>query len=84
MRIMSYSGGRFEGGVMPYAPVRADAPGCSRETAITITDLNEATRTIVESSFGRFWVKGEVGDFKRTKTGTGTSAFATRRRRWRA
>ena len=54
---------------MPYAPVRADAPGCSRETAITITDLNEATRTIVESSFGRFWVKGEVGDFKTNKNG---------------
>ena len=45
---MSHSG-RFEGGVMPYAPVRADAPGCSRETAITVTDLNEATRTIVET-----------------------------------
>src|SRR5688500_6897296 len=66
---MSERGGRFEGGVMPYAPVRADAPGCSRETAITITDLNEATRTIIESSFGRFWVKGEVGDFKTNKNG---------------
>ena len=66
---MSYGGGRFEGGVMPYAPVRADEPGCSRETAITITELNEATRAIVESSFGRFWVKGEVGDFKTNKNG---------------
>ena len=66
---MSYGGGRFEGGVMPYAPVRPDAPGCSRETAITITELNEATRAIVESSFGRFWVKGEVGDFKTNKNG---------------
>lgn len=67
---MNYPGGRrFQGGVSPYAPVSPGAPGCSRETAISITELNEATRMIVESSFGRFWVRGEVGDFKANRSG---------------
>ncbi|HEX2723404.1 MAG TPA: exodeoxyribonuclease VII large subunit [Gemmatimonadaceae bacterium] len=59
----------FDGGVSPYAPVPADAPGRSRETAITISELNDATKTIVESSFGTFWVRGEVSDFKANRSG---------------
>ncbi len=68
---MSYQGGgrRFEGGVSPYAPVNASDPGCSRETAISITELNQTVKEIVEQSFETFWVKGEVGDFKANRSG---------------
>ena len=52
-----------------------DCPGCSRETAITITDLNERTRTLSRARSGRFWVNGEVTDFKTQRTVTGTSVF---------
>jgi len=45
------------------------APGTSRESAVTITELNNSTRTLVEGTFGRFWVRGEVTDFKRHRNG---------------
>jgi exodeoxyribonuclease VII large subunit len=45
------------------------APGASRETAVTITELNNSTRALVEGAFGRFWVRGEVSDFKRYRSG---------------
>ena len=45
------------------------APGATRETAITIEDLNATARLIVEQSLGRFWVRGEVADFKRHRNG---------------
>lgn len=48
------------------APV---APGTTRETAITIEDLNATTRLLVEQSLGYFWVRGEVTDFKRHRNG---------------
>lgn len=44
-------------------------PGTSRETAITISELNDATKTIVENSFGQFWVRGEVSGFTRHRSG---------------
>ncbi len=53
----------------PYAPEPADAPGRSRETAIGISELNDATRQLIENSFGRFWVRGEVTDFKKHRSG---------------
>jgi exodeoxyribonuclease VII large subunit len=53
----------------PYAPAPVDAPGLSRETAISISELNDATKTLVESSFGRFWVRGDVTDFKQHRSG---------------
>jgi exodeoxyribonuclease VII large subunit len=45
------------------------APGASRETAISITDLNNSTRSLLEQTFGHFWVRGEVTDFKRPRNG---------------
>lgn len=53
----------------PYAPVNPADPGCSRETAISITELNQTVKEIVEQSFETFWVKGEVGDFKSNRSG---------------
>ena len=49
------------------APV--DLPGASRQSPISITDLNDRTRELVDRSFGIFWVRGEVTDFKRHKNG---------------
>jgi exodeoxyribonuclease VII large subunit len=46
-----------------------DLPGASRDSAISITELNDRTREVVDRSFGVFWVRGEVTDFKRHKTG---------------
>lgn len=46
-----------------------DLPGASRESAMSITDLNDRTRELVDRSFGIFWVRGEVTDFKRHKNG---------------
>jgi exodeoxyribonuclease VII large subunit len=46
-----------------------DLPGASRESPISITDLNDRTRELVDRSFGVFWVRGEVTDFKRHKNG---------------
>ena len=46
-----------------------DLPGASRESPITISDLNDRTKEVIERSFGIFWVRGEVTDFKRHKNG---------------
>src|SRR4030095_11963511 len=46
-----------------------DLPGASRESAISISELNDRTRHLVEQSFGVFWVRGEVTDFKKNKNG---------------
>ncbi|HMA19840.1 MAG TPA: exodeoxyribonuclease VII large subunit [Gemmatimonadaceae bacterium] len=46
-----------------------DLPGASRDSALTISELNDRTRDVVEQSFGVFWVRGEVTDFKRHKNG---------------
>jgi len=56
------------------APHPADAasaasPGVTRETAISISELNDATKALVEQSFGQFWVRGEVADFKPHRNG---------------
>jgi exodeoxyribonuclease VII large subunit len=66
---------RYEGsshGGPPSRRGQIEAPeirGASRESAITITELNDRTRELVETSFGYFWVRGEVVDFKRHKSG---------------
>ncbi|HVF38405.1 MAG TPA: exodeoxyribonuclease VII large subunit [Gemmatimonadaceae bacterium] len=65
-------GGRqteFDGAgfLRPAKPVAV--PGATRDTAITISELNEETRTLVERSFGFFWVRGEVTDFKSHRNG---------------
>ena len=46
-----------------------DLAGASRDSAISISELNDRTRSLVEQSFGVFWVRGEVTDFKRAKNG---------------
>ena len=46
-----------------------DLPGASRTSPISISDLNDRTRELVDRSFGIFWVRGEVTDFKRHKNG---------------
>jgi exodeoxyribonuclease VII large subunit len=46
-----------------------DLPGASRESAISISELNDRTRDLVEQSFGIFWVRGEVTDFNKNKNG---------------
>ena len=61
---MSHGGYSRQGQIQP-----TDLPGVSRESAIPISDLNERTRELVEQSYGVFWVRGEVTDFKRNKNG---------------
>ncbi len=56
--------------VAPYRDqLPSTIPGTSRETAIGISRLNEATRDLLENSFGFFWVRGEVSDFKPHRNG---------------
>ena len=59
----------FDYGAPAVIPEVMRAPGASRETAVTITELNNSTRALVEGAFGRFWVRGEVSDFKRYRSG---------------
>jgi len=54
---------------MPLAGLPKAPPGATRETAIGITDLNNSTKQLVEETFGHFWVRGEVSDFKRHRNG---------------
>ena len=61
---MSHGGYSRQGQIQP-----TGLPGASRESAIPISDLNERTRELVEQSYGVFWVRGEVTDFKRNKNG---------------
>jgi exodeoxyribonuclease VII large subunit len=50
--------------------VAADvAPGTTRESAIPVATFNEGVRAIVEQAFGRVWIRGEISDFKRHKSG---------------
>lgn len=59
----------FDYGAPPLIPEPRRTPGGSRETAVTITELNNSTKSLLEESFGRFWVRGEVSDFKRYRSG---------------
>ena len=59
----------FDYGPRPVIPEVRRAPGASRETAVTISELNNSTRALLEETFGRFWVRGEVSDFKRHRSG---------------
>lgn len=67
MRPSDYSG---HGGYSRRGQIQpVDLPGASRESAISISELNDRTRHLVEQSFGVFWVRGEVTDFKKNKNG---------------
>jgi exodeoxyribonuclease VII large subunit len=46
-----------------------DVAGTTRESAVTISELNDRTKSLVERSFGQFWVRGEVSDFKKYRSG---------------
>jgi exodeoxyribonuclease VII large subunit len=41
----------------------------SRESAISVTDLNNSVKDLIQQTFPRFWVSGEVTDFKRHRNG---------------
>jgi exodeoxyribonuclease VII large subunit len=45
-----------------------NVPGATRESAVTISELNERTKELVDQSFGQFWVRGEVADFKKYRS----------------
>lgn len=67
MRPSGYSG---HGGYSRRGQIQpVDLPGASRESPISISELNDRTGDLVEQSFGVFWVRGEVTDFKRNKNG---------------
>lgn len=67
MRPNGYSG---HGGYSRRGQIQpVDLPGASRDSAISISELNDRTRHLVEQSFGVFWVRGEVTDFKKNKNG---------------
>ena len=44
-------------------------PGSTRESAVTVSVLNESTKQLVEREFGQFWIKGEISDFKPHRNG---------------
>lgn len=44
-------------------------PGTTRESAVTVSVLNESTKQLVEREFGQFWIKGEISDFKPHRNG---------------
>ncbi|MFN2604454.1 MAG: exodeoxyribonuclease VII large subunit [Gemmatimonadaceae bacterium] len=54
---------------LPQLPLAAALPGRSRETAVTITELNNSTKALLERKLAQFWVRGEVTDFKRHRSG---------------
>jgi exodeoxyribonuclease VII large subunit len=61
--------GEYERGGLSFPGVPTAPPGASRETAISVSDLNNSTKALVEEAFGEFWVRGEVTDFKRHRNG---------------
>lgn len=67
---MTQGGGYFDRGHSRRGQIQpVDLPGASRDSALTISELNDRTRDVVEQSFGVFWVRGEVTDFRRHKNG---------------
>ncbi len=45
------------------------APGETPEDAITVAELNETAKMVVEGAFPRLWVKGEVSNFTKHRNG---------------
>lgn len=64
-----FDGSDLFGAPPPIRRGRQAAPGMSRETAVTVTELNNSVKDLVEQTFPRFWVRGEVIDFKRYRSG---------------
>jgi exodeoxyribonuclease VII large subunit len=60
---------RYLPGHLPSEMLETAQPG-SREAPMTIADLNDRTRRLIEKHVpARLWVKGEVSDFKRNRNG---------------
>ncbi len=51
------------------SPLGRSAPGITRENAISVSDLATETRALVESGLRPVWVRGEISDFKRHRSG---------------
>ena len=66
---MIHRDSRYLPGHLPSEMLDAPSPG-SREAPLTIADLNDRTRRLVEKHVPpRLWVRGEVTDFKRNRNG---------------
>ena len=63
------SDARYLPGHLPSEMLEPATPG-SRESPMTIADLNDRTRRLIEKHVpARLWVRGEVTDFKRNRNG---------------
>jgi exodeoxyribonuclease VII large subunit len=51
------------------SPLARSAPGITRDNAISVSDLATEMRVLVESGLQPVWVRGEICDFKRYKSG---------------
>jgi exodeoxyribonuclease VII large subunit len=51
------------------SPLGRSAPGIARENAISVSDLATETRALVEGGLQPLWVRGEIVDFKRHRSG---------------
>jgi exodeoxyribonuclease VII large subunit len=51
------------------SPLARSAPGITRDNAISVSDLATELRVLVESGLQPVWVRGEISDFKRYKSG---------------
>ena len=65
------SGAEPEPGVHDSDPVSAPggAPGGAPETAISVADLNDRARRLVEGAIGSLWVGGEVANWRPHRSG---------------
>jgi exodeoxyribonuclease VII large subunit len=62
--------GRVPRGRSLLHPDPAAVPGTTRESPMSITDLNDRTRALLEKHVpARLWIQGEVTDFKRNRNG---------------
>ena len=51
------------------SPLGRSGPGITRENAISVSDLATETRALIEGVLQPVWVRGEVCDFKRHRSG---------------
>ena len=51
------------------SPLARSAPGVTRERPISVSDLATETRVLVEAGLQPVWVRGEITDFKRYRSG---------------
>jgi exodeoxyribonuclease VII large subunit len=51
------------------SPLARSAPGVTRDKPISVSDLATETRVLVEAGLQPVWVRGEICDFKRYRSG---------------